>query len=249
MGTLGQPGHPGIVTGLETEALLVRRHAAADFNRDHIACEGPGPEAARRAALLLIDKGVGGLISFGYAGGIDRVAKAGDLVIASEIRQGRDEVQACEPIWSDALAGVLAKYGRIHLAPIAASDAIVTTGDEKMKLRYTTGAVATDMESFAIANAAAEAGLPFVTLRAVIDTHDQDLPPMAIEASGPDGRLKPWRILWSLITNPGQIPKLGPLTRNSKRADRALMRTCRQSGSTFALPDYRAGLVRQIGAV
>ncbi len=240
---------PGIVTGLESEAFLVRKHAEPGFDRDLIACEGPGPEAARRAARALLDRDVGGLISFGYAGGIDRQAKAGDLVIASEIRRGRDEVQPCEPIWSDALAAIHRKYGRVHREPIAASDAIVTTAEDKMTLRYTTGAIATDMESFAVAEVAAEAGLPFVTLRAVIDIHDQDLPPMAVEAAGADGRLKPWRILWSLISNPGQIPKLGPLTRNSKLADRSLMRTCRQSGAKFGLPDYRAGLVRQIGSV
>ena len=237
---------PGIVTGLESEAAIVRKHAPSGFNHDLIACDGPGPDMARRAALALIDKDVGGLISFGYAGGIDRVARAGDLVIANEIRLGRDDTRPCEPIWSDALAAIFIRLGQVHRAPIAASEEIVATASEKMKLRYTTAAVATDMESFAVADVAAEAGLPFVTLRAVIDTHDQDLPPMAIEAAGPDGRLKLWNILWSLITNPGQIPKLGPLTRNSKQADRTLMRTCRKAGTGFALPDYRSVLIRQL---
>jgi hopanoid-associated phosphorylase len=240
---------PGILTGLESEAAIVRKHAPYGFDRDLIACAGPGSEAAHRAALSLIDKGVGGLISFGYAGGIARGIAAGDLIIASEIRHGRDDVQPCEPIWSDALASALSAHARIHRAPIAASSEIVKSTQDKMTLRYITGAFATDMESFAIAQVAADAGLPFVTLRVVIDTHDQDLPPMAVEAAGPDGRLKPWRILWSLISNPGQIPKLGPLTRNSRLADRTLIQVCREAGEIFALPDYRAGLVRQIGAV
>ena len=243
---MGPLSPPGIVTGLESEAAIVRNYAVAEFDRDRIACEGPGPEAARSAALALIDKGVGGLISFGYAGGIDRDAKAGDLVVASEIREGRNEVVACEPIWGDAVAKVLSAQVRVMRFPIAASQDIVKTAQDKMTLRYRTGAVATDMESFAIGKAAEEAGLPFITIRAIIDTAEQDLPPMAVEACGSDGRLKPWRILWSLISNPGQVRKLGALTKNSKLADRMLGKACGLPGSRFCLPDYRAGLIRQI---
>jgi len=223
----------GLVTGLESEAALARRYLPAE-STGFIACEGPGPEAARSAALRLIDQDVNGLISFGYAGGIDRELKAGDLIIATEIRAGRDKAIACTPTWSETLARKLGGQLRVVRAPIAASDTIIETTAEKLKLHYKTGAAATDMESLAVAEVATEAGIAFATLRAVIDTAGQDLPPMAVVAAGPDGKLKPWRILWSLIRQPGQIPALRPLTLNSKLAERTLGKACRLAGPDFA---------------
>lgn len=53
---------------------------------------------------------------------------------------------------------------------------VLCSGHEKRVLAQTTGAMAVDMESAALAVVAGEAGLPFTIVRTVSDLKDEDLP-------------------------------------------------------------------------
>ncbi|MGH8201509.1 MAG: phosphorylase, partial [Steroidobacteraceae bacterium] len=68
-------------------------------------------------------------------------------------------------------------------------------------------AAAVDMESAAIAQVAAQAGLPFIALRVIVDTASDRLPAAVIAASG-GGRLRIGRLCAELLRAPGDLGAL-----------------------------------------
>ena len=211
-------------------------------------CRGPGPEAATKAAEELIAQGVGGLISFGFAGGVDEQVAEGTLVLPGEIRQGRYDTAVTNDAWRQAVFKKIRPKLKPLLAPMAAVDEIAVEASDKTEIRYVTGGVAADMESFAVVRAARKAGLPAIAIRAVSDPALQSLPILAVEAVDNDGNLRPWQIIRSILFNPGQIGELRRLAKNTKAASHALMTVCQEISPDFCLPDFRSILIRQLRA-
>ena len=243
---MGPLGRTGIVTGLQGEAALIGKHVRKLERQPIVACRGPGPDNARRAAADAVSSGTEGLISFGFAGGIDETIDAGTVVLASEVRAGRQQSIATNDLWRETIRDEIAGLVEVVEEPIAASDAIVSDAAEKTRMRYQTGAVAVDMESLAVGEIAAQAGLPFLVIRAISDPALQCLPIMAIDAVDEAGRLRFWRILWSLIRHPGQLGELRRLAGNTRAASDALTAVCRLTAPDFCLPDFRGNLIRQL---
>ncbi len=199
----------GIVVGLVAEARL----AAPLGSRTEIG--GGGAEGAARAARTLIASGVDALLSFGLAGGLAPGVTAGTLVIPAEI------VSAAGGCWL-ADAALAARLGGPEGALLAGTEIIVTRA-AKAAAWLRTGALAVDLESGAVAQTAAAHGIPFAVLRAVCDPASRDLPPAALTALHPDGRVKPWALAGSLARHPGQIAALMALGREAALARRALL--------------------------
>jgi len=59
--------------------------------------------------------------------------------------------------------------------------------ERKAGLFHTTGAIAVDLESHLVAQAAARAGRPFLILRAIADPASRSLPPAAVNGLDSDG--------------------------------------------------------------
>jgi hypothetical protein len=86
-----------------------------------------------------------------------------------------------------------------------------------------TGAVAVDMESFAIAEVAAAERVPFLAVRAIVDTAQDAVPEVALSATRPgQAGLDSARVLAALARTPGQLPALIRLGRRYRTASRAL---------------------------
>jgi adenosylhomocysteine nucleosidase len=100
---------------------------------------------------------------------------------------------------------------------------VVSDPRDRAELAGRTGAAAVDMESAAVARAAAEAGLPCVAIRAIADGADDDLPRGIESLVTRDGRTR-FRGLWPLLLEPSQIPLLLRLGRRSAAACRVLRR-------------------------
>lgn len=246
---MGTVAKPGIVTGLHIEAAMIRKFSPKNRSEPVISCHGPGPEAASRAAKELISKGVGGLVSFGFAGGIDEQIAAGTIVLATEVRDGRHDGTRSTDRWRQAVREAVQWRRQPVEEAIAAVDEIVSDVADKTRLRYQTGAAIADMESFAVGRAAHDAGLPFIAIRAVSDPALQSLPIMAIDAVDAHGKLRPGRVLWSLIRHPGQLRELIRLAGNTRAASEALGEVVRQISPDFRLPDFRGQLIRQLREV
>ena len=178
-----------------------------------VAVGGGDTDGALQAARRLAADGVTALLSFGLAGGLDPALPAGTLVVPQFVldEDGRS--------WRADLGLV---DGDDQALTLLASSAIVGAASAKRELWQRFQASACDMESGAVAVAAAEASIPFAVVRAICDTGDADLPPAALIGLDAAGRIAPGAVLGSVARRPGQIPALIRLGRQAAQARQAL---------------------------
>jgi adenosylhomocysteine nucleosidase len=196
------------IVGLKAEAALIAPLEHAVF------IGGGGAIGAATATAAAIAAGARALVSFGLAGGLDPALRPGHLIVPHEII-GHGSRYAADPDLSRALGGFTAG-ALLGAAQIAAS------ADEKARLFTATGAAAVDLESGAVAEAAAGAALPFAALRAVCDPARRDLPPAALVALDQAGAIGLGRVLRSLAREPSQLGALLAVGRDAARARHAL---------------------------
>ena len=101
--------------------------------------------------------------------------------------------------------------------------AIAASSADKQRLWESTGAAAIDLESGAVAEVAAQHGVPFAVQRAICDPADRDLPPAALAALDRKGAIGMMRVLTSLLAHPMQLSALLALAADAARARRALV--------------------------
>jgi hypothetical protein len=97
------------------------------------------------------------------------------------------------------------------------ASASVLTGHEKRALAAS-GAIAVDMESYAVAQAAAQAGVPWLALRAIVDPAGTSLPAFAREPR----REYLWPAVRYAMSGPRAAMQLIQLARDARRAGAAL---------------------------
>jgi adenosylhomocysteine nucleosidase len=199
---------PAVVVGFAAEARVARLFGW------QVAIGGGTTEGAAQAARRLIGAGAAGIVSFGLAGGLDPSLPAGTLVVAEAVA-ANGRVWQADPALSARLGGIT---GHLCLG----LDRVVASTDEKRHLSRETGAALVDMESGAVAEAAAEAGVPFAVLRAICDPAGRALPPAALVALDSTGRLAALRLAMSILASPGQLGQLLGLARDAGTARRAL---------------------------
>lgn len=204
----------GIVVGLRAEARLaaplVRRLDGI------VAVGGGGAAGAGVACARLIGAGVGGLVSFGLAGGLDPALGAGTLLCPAEVLAG-GQVFAADAT----LAG---RLGQILHGRILGGEHVLAGAGAKQAAFAASGAAAIDLESGAVARAAAAAGLPFAVLRAIADPAGRSLPAAALAGIDAAGKLRIRPLLGALARHPGDLRALFGLAREAALARRALLR-------------------------
>lgn len=213
----------GVVTGLEFEADVVRRHARFAGVADRVlVAAGVGRERARRLAEDLLADGATALLSFGIAGGLSPDMACETTVVATAIKAEKMETISCCTAWSALLATALRSSPPFAQGELAYAPIILITSLDKGGTFAATGALAADMESYGVGEAALKAGVPFAAVRVVADTAGEQLPEIALHAMAPDGSLKLAETLSRIVRSPGQIPGLIRLGRSTARARRRL---------------------------
>jgi adenosylhomocysteine nucleosidase len=215
----------GIVAALAAEAGTLGRlrpqgpvYQLGDGNL--VAISGIGANAAQEAAERLAEQGAGALLSWGLAGGLDPALAAGRLVLPGAVLSSRGARLIVAPEWHARLAAALTPALRFSTGDLLTNPVAIDSSGAKAAAFRATRAVAVDMESFAIAEAAATRRLPFAAVRVIVDTAADSLPP-AVTAASRAGRVEIARLLWELLRAPGD---LGGLLRLAARY-RAAMRT------------------------
>lgn len=116
------------------------------------------------------------VISCGFCGALDPWLRPGHVVVASSVQDERGEsIAVPEPDLAIVRAAFGAPQGFAE-GEILCTERVVATRDRKRALTRR-GRVAVDLESWSAAQAARDAGTPWLAIRAVLDPLDDDLPP------------------------------------------------------------------------
>ena len=202
-----------VVVGMKFEARIAEGLGVP------VVCGGDGKQLSSRLTHAMA-AGCGGLISFGVAGGLAPYLKPGTCVIGSEIIDG-DDTRATDARWAQRLTRLIP--GSIHGAIAGAREPIAHAQD-KRRLHERTGALAVDMESHIVAEAAERHGVPLAAIRVVVDPVERTIPRSALAGSRPDGTIDPIAVMRSLVRYPRDLIGLIRLSFDTRAARATLVR-------------------------
>jgi len=197
-----------------------------------ICVSGMGAANAARAAAALLHDGARRLISWGVAGALTAELKAGALILPEAVISSAGQEFAIDTAWRERLIRCLNDV-TIAGGRLTESANVLSTTADKHALHARTSAIAVDMESAAVAAAAARAGIPFLAIRAILDEVDGRVPAAAINAVGERGNLDAVRLIRSLAANPRQLRDLIHLARGMRAAQATLKRVAALARSTL----------------
>jgi len=217
----------GIVAALAAEARAINRKIGdpripfALSDGTLLAVSGIGDAAATNAALALIEAGAKALVSFGLAGGLDPSLAAGTIFLPVEIISSHTAVFQTSQDWRERLGTALAAHQPLMSGKLLSSATAITAVGDKAAAFLQTGASAVDMESIAVAQIAAQYGLPFLTARVIVDTAKDALPSAVMSASAAGG-LQIGRLIGALARSPADIIGIFRLAQRYRIASRSL---------------------------
>lgn len=132
------------------------------------------------------------VISAGFAGGVSSGFQVGDLVLASEVIE--------ESTGRRLKPSVLLESGTLpaRVGPFVTVKKPLRTPSSKSELGTRFSALAVEMETAGVADAAMRAGIPWMGLRAILDPMEQ---PLAVSSMGQGLGLlaQPWR--WNRLAS------------------------------------------------
>ncbi len=202
---------------------------------------GMGRDRAKQAAHKLIGENVDCLVSFGTAGALAPALRPGDLLLpqtivvanaaASQAQPGPDQADS-HVVNSGLPAPAIQRLSRqnipIHTGPLACADEPVTSSAGKRRLFGQTGAIAVDMESAGVLEAAQESGLQGYAARVIVDPADLALPEIVLREVDDFGQINNLALALRLITSPAQIPHLLRLAKASHQAGKTMRLVARE---------------------
>lgn len=150
-----------------------REHAGKLLEREVVIIEtGAGPKLARAAAMSVIEyhrpKWV---ISAGFAGGLDPAVRQGDIILADHVMTPESEKLSLGMKPPSPLPAGM------HVGTLLSSDRVLFSPKEKKAAFETFGAVACDMETFAVAEVCARMKTHLISVRVITDGAGDELPP------------------------------------------------------------------------
>jgi adenosylhomocysteine nucleosidase len=151
----------------------------------------------------------------GYCGGLDPSIGAGRVVTADSVLSVDQGIPV--PVQPFALDGVFQ-------GEIITVRTVVESPTEKRVLHKSTGAVAVDMESYPIALACRQRGIPCSVLRAVTDSAAVGWDSSVITVLRADGTINLWRVGWLGLRRPNVLAAILKTARSIRPAERALRR-------------------------
>ncbi len=173
-----------------------------------VAYSGAGIENAKAAAEKLVSKGTTHLISWGCAAALSESLKPGDLTLADSLIDCNHVRLNLDSPWHSFTAAHLLSSVSVHTGSLAESSTLVSSSQTKKQLHATTGAIALDMESVAIAKVAQQKNLPFLAIRAIVDPATMNLPNAVTHSLNGQGDVVLTKLVLFLLTHPLELPGL-----------------------------------------
>jgi adenosylhomocysteine nucleosidase len=187
---------------------------------------GMGTARAAAAARALDASGRFDLfLSTGCAGALARELAPGDLAVATTVFSAASGPRFESDIAHRHLVCRIATRVALRavVGPVLCSSHVLATAAEK-RAAAECGTIAVDMESAAIAAHAAAVGVPFVSVRTILDAADHELRHAGHFIDPHSGALKPLALAGYLAAHPGAVPELLAMHRMRLAAQRSLDR-------------------------
>jgi len=191
-----------------------------------VCCSGAGMAAAARAARTALQSQTSAslLVICGFAGGLDPTLAPGSLILADTVLNAiTGDILTSNTAFLES-AGSVPHMGGIlvHKGCLATADRVLVRSSEKLEFHRKYGALAVDMETAGAAAVADDAGVPWISVRAITDGCNDDMPLDFNAMAGPDGAIDRRKIIGALLKRPGAIPGLIRLGARSSNAAHAL---------------------------
>lgn len=187
---------------------------------------GVGKESTQRALgkwasdysnIYDSDVGNNSILLLGFCGGLDPSLRSGDMVVSTYYRldpklpEGRviNQLEPNQNMFLKAVNVVAKKNMRWIAAPSITTNDIVEKRTEKSKLRVTSNTATVNMEDFWVADFARQRGIPFLSVRVVIDEADQEVSRDALDLALP--HISRWKVLQLVLSRPNELIRLGKL--------------------------------------
>tara|TARA_B100000949_G_C14252843_1_gene439009 strand:- start:67 stop:849 length:783 start_codon:yes stop_codon:yes gene_type:complete len=216
-----------------------------------IVLSGSGSKRASRATIWAIEKfSPDAIVSIGFCGATKEHQRSGDLIIATNvINLAGSPFEWSLPLATDAIRPnrslMLAARSAVeiagldyHLGPMVTISALATTSGAKRWLGDVVGGTAFDTKSHAIAIASTERNVPWISVSAVLDDLDVNVPKIIDRVdTGPKQRGLDTYVK-HLLHSPKDFPSLRRLKLASDRAKASL--TTFMPGFIKAYSDLKA---------
>ena len=226
-----------IVVPTTTELAGIRRQIrdAAKLGVS-IYVSGVGKSRAIASMDRIIAEGPDTVVMAGFCGASDPSLTSGDLHVAHSFhakdRSGnRYKSIAANQRLVSVLTNAARSNGRRVVTDPSTTVPSVAGIAAKAAVRSDSGAASVNMEDYWAAYAARSGGIPFASVRAVLDTADQELPPWISHYAG-----NVLHVACGLIINPGRVPTLLHLWRQALLARHQLTRCLLTAVAALAPP-------------
>ncbi len=169
------------------------------------------------------------IISLGFGGALQEGVAAGELVRASKIIFLRSRTNGASSLKTTDISLPKANLTGIFGSSISFREGCIVTLENPMTKQEIRNVLpgnipfpVCDMETFALATIAARSHLPFVAVRAISDTSDQEISQEVFDIIDSSGKTSYARLLVSLLKKPSLIKILISLGLNSEKAAKRL---------------------------
>ena len=210
-----------LVAPMATELSGVRRAIRNPAERGvALSVSGIGRARIQACIRLLAEPAPEAIILLGFCGGADSSLRAADLHVADQFQApGTGDAITSDAelaaIWSEAARD---SGARVVSGPSATVD-FVATATHKSELHRSSCIASVNMEDYWAAETARDFGVPFLSVRAVLDDAATELP--ARLPANPDSTIS---ALANLARHPGQLPAMLHLVRLACAARNSLTR-------------------------
>lgn len=161
--------------------------------------------AAEAARALGRSQPFDAFLSSGCAGALAAHLGPGDIVIADAVRYPEGEAQPVHPAQRQRAIQAAERAGlRPHAGSLLSSPTVLASPEEK-RAAAASGAIAVEMESAAIAAAAAELGVPFGAVRSILDRAETQLENSGRFVDPASGSLRPAAVAGHLLRHPTSV--------------------------------------------
>lgn len=181
----------------------------------------PGLKYAEKAAKQLLSEGHDFFISWGVGGGLNQSLQPGRLLISQQVETISDQTL---DFTSDLGKRVIDELNPLNpiLGRITSSEKPIISPAEKSKLHDASSADAVDMESIAIAKIAKKNSCGFLSIRAIVDSGNFEIPSSALAGMDSQGNQVMFKVLKQLAYRPKELKSLIELSFHFRKALKTL---------------------------